>query len=233
VDGDGLDDILLGAYGDADGGKHAGAAYVVLGSSLGTSGTIDLSNADYKLVGEAAGDVVGVSVSSAGDVNGDGLGDLLIGAGGDDNGGSAAGAAYVVLGSSLGTISTIELSSADYKLVGEAAYYYTGTSVSFAGDVDGDGLDDLLIGAPQDAYDGGAGAVYLVLGSNLGTSSTIDLATINYKLVGESSNDQAGYSVSSAGDVDGDGRDDVLVGAYQDDDGGADAGAAYLILTGG
>jgi hypothetical protein len=233
VDGDGLDDILLGAYGDADGGKYAGAAYVVLGSSLGTSGTIDLSNADYKLVGEAAGDVVGVSVSSAGDVNGDGLGDLLIGAGGDDNGGSAAGAAYVVLGSSLGTISTIELSSADYKLVGEAAYYYTGTSVSFAGDVDGDGLDDLLIGAPQDAYDGGAGAVYLVLGSNLGTSSTIDLATINYKLVGESSNDQAGYSVSSAGDVDGDGRDDVLVGAYQDDDGGADAGAAYLILTGG
>jgi hypothetical protein len=100
--------------------------------------------------------------------------------------------------------------------------------------VDGDGLDDVLVGAYGDD-DGGsyAGAAYIILGSSLGTSSTIGLSSADYKLVGELSYDSAGRSVSSAGDVDGDGLDDVLVGAYRDDDGGSDAGAAHLILTGG
>jgi hypothetical protein len=113
-------------------------------------------------------------------------------------------------------------------------YDRAGYSVSSAGDVDGDGLDDVLVGAPYDD-DGGnlAGAAYIILGSSLGTSSTIDLSNADYKLVGEEALNYAGYSVSSAGDVDGDGLDDVLVGAWGDDDGGYRAGAAYLILTGG
>jgi hypothetical protein len=229
VDGDGLDDLLIGAYGNDDGGAWAGAAYVVLGSNLGTSSTIDLSTADYKLVGDSSEDYAGTSVSSAGDVDGDGLDDLLIGARGDGDGGSNAGAAYIVLGSSLGTSSTIDLSTADYKLVGEDVWDYAGYSVSSAGDVDGDGLDDVLVGAP---YHGGnyEGAVYVVLGSSLGTSSTIDLINADYKLVGEDTKDYAGKSVSSGGDVDGDGLADVLVGAYGNNDGGDSAGKAYLIL---
>ena len=175
---------------------------MILGSSLGTSSTIDLSNADYKLVGESSDDRAGFSVSSAGDVDGDGLDDVLVGAIYDDDGGTYAGAAYVILGSSLGTSSTIDLSNADYKLVGESSSDSAGRSVSSAGDVDGDGLDDVLVGASGDDDGGSAGAAYVILGSSLGTDSTIDLWYADYKLVGASYSDYAGRSVSSAGDVD-------------------------------
>jgi hypothetical protein len=234
VDDDGLDDLLIGAPYNDDGGSNTGAAYIILGSSLGTITTIDLSTADYKLIGEYASDYAGQSVSSAGDVDGDGLDDVLVGANGDDDGGSYAGAVYIVLGSSLGTSSTIDLSTADYKLVGENAYDYAGNSVSSAGDIDGDGLDDVLVGAfGYYNGEGDEGAAYLVLGSSLGTSATIDLSSADYNLVGEDVEDLAGYSVSSAGDVDGDGLDDVLVSAFGDSDGGSYAGAAHLILAGG
>jgi hypothetical protein len=130
----------------------------------------------------------------------------------------------------LGTSRTINLSAADYKLVGEPESS-AGRSVSTAGDLDGDGRADLLVGAPN--QDANAGVTYVVLGSSLGTSRTIDLSAADYKLWGEADSDISGTAVSSAGDVDGDGLGDVLVGAVGVDDGGSTAGAAYLILTGG
>ena len=229
VDGDGLDDVLVGAYFHGEGGSEAGAVYVILGSSLGASRTIDLSLADYKFVGESNEDLMGLDVASAGDVDGDGLDDLLMGAHFDDDGGSDAGAAYVVLGSSLGSSlgasSTIDLSLADYKFVGESAEDNAGLSVSSAGDVDGDGLDDVLVGAP--AKNSNQGVAYLILGASLGTSRTIDLSAADYKLVGDAEGDDAGRSVASAGDVDGDGLDDVLVGTPRKDD---FTGRAYVVL---
>jgi len=222
VNGDGFDDLLVGALGQDAGGFGAGAAYLVYGP---VTGTVDLSAADAKLVGEAFDDVAGYSVSSAGDVNGDGFDDLLVGADGQDAGGGDAGAAYLVLGPVTGTV---DLSAADAKLVGETQYDWLGKPVSSAGDVNGDGFDDLLVGAAgQDEGGSDAGAAYVVFGPVTGT---VDLSAADAKLVGEVADDWAGWSVSSAGDVNGDGFDDLVVGASGQDEGGQKAGAAYLVL---
>ena len=155
-----------------------------------------------------------------------------MGAYGDDTGGvSDAGAAYLILGSSSG-ISDMSLASADAKLTGETSNDRAGWDVSTAGDVNGDGYDDVLVGAHQEDTGGtDAGAAYLVLGSSSGISD-MSLSSADAKLTGESADDRAGISVSSAGDVNNDGYSDVLVGAFGEDTGGSDAGAAYLIWGG-
>jgi hypothetical protein len=119
-----------------------------------------------------------------------------------------------------------------FKIQGEAALDRVGTSVSAAGDVNGDGLDDLIIGAT--GSDGThAGAAYVVFGKS-GTD-LVDLDAVaagngGFKIQGEAANDRAGRSVSAAGDVDGDGVDDLIVGADLNDSGGDIAGAAYVIF---
>jgi hypothetical protein len=187
------------------------------------SGTFDLSLADAKLVGGGAEGVS--SVSGAGDVDGDGLDDVLAAGGGD----SRAGAAYMVLGPVTGTLDLPV--AADATLVGEEPDD-AASSVSGAGDVDGEGHDDILVGAPLNDEGGArAGAVYLVLGPATGT---VDLAGADAQFVGEAV-DEVGFDLglqgtfTGAGDVDGDGQDDIVLGAYQDGDGGT----AYLFYGGG
>ena len=125
------------------------------------------------------------------------------------------------------------LPHAYYTFTGENAHNYAGDSVSSAGDVDGDGLDDLLVGAPYND-DGGnaAGKAYLFLGKSLSGTSSLSLADADYTFTGENEGDYAAYSVASAGDVDGDGKADLLVGVAGNDDRGDGAGKAYLILGG-
>ncbi len=229
IDGDGRADLMFGAYGDATNGAISGAVYVVLASSLDTMGTFSLADADYKILGESERDYAGYALSSAGDVDGDGLDDLLVGASGHESGGRFAGAAYVILASSLASDPPTDLSQADYKFVGESTENWAGYSVSTAGDVDGDGLADLLVGADGDEGGWQAHASYLILGGSLGSTSTLDLSQADYKFIGESSYDYASQ-VSTAGDVDGDGLDDIIIGAGGRDEGATNAGAAYVIL---
>lgn len=254
VNGDGIDDVIVGAPSHDSGGYQSGAAYVVYGAPGGVPtvalGDLDGPSADntigFKITGEALGDYVGMSVSGAGDVNGDGIGDVIVGAIHNEEEDIRAGAAYVIFGAS-GGLSNIDLdvlagsapdNSIGFKIVGEALGDKTGQAVSEAGDVNGDGIDDVIIGAPENNAGGNsAGAAYVLFGAQSDLDN-INLAvfsgpnpdnTRGFRITGEAAGDEAGYSVSGSGDVNGDGFDDVIVGARYQDSGGFFSGAAYVV----
>ncbi len=234
INGDGVADILIGAYQYT--GSTIGRSYVVFGgSSVGSSGTLSLSSLNgangFKLIGEASGDYSGYSVNSLGDINADGHADLVIGAYGHASG---AGRTYVVFGGpgvgSSGSISLSGLNGANgFVLDGETSGDNSGYVVRIAGDVNGDGHPDLLIGAYH--YNSSAGRTYVVFGGlGVGSSGSIPLSSLNgvngFKLDGEAANDWSSIWVSAAGDVNGDGVGDILIGAYKH----APTGRSYIVF---
>jgi hypothetical protein len=215
VNGDGYADVIVGAWGNDAGGSASGRAYVYFGGPLADA------VADLTLTGEAASDQFGFSVSGAGDVNGDGYADVIVGAHSNNAGGNASGRAYVYFGGPLAD------AVADLTLTGEAAFNQFGRSVSGAGDVNGDGYADVIVGAwVNDAGGSSAGRAYVYFGGPLAD------ALADLTLTGAAAGDQFGISVSGAGDVNGDGYADVIVGAYLNDSGGSDAGRAYVYFGG-
>jgi uncharacterized protein (DUF2147 family) len=244
VNGDGLDDLIIGAArANPSGRLGAGRSYVVFGKKTGN--VVELSNVSggiggFLINGGAPGDRSGISVSSAGDVNGDGLDDLIIGADGADTSGKLeAGRSYVVFGKKTGNV--VELSNVSggiggFLINGEEAVSYSGISVSSAGDVNGDGLDDLIIGAYGADSDNRseAGRSYVVFGKKTGNVvelSQVSAGTGGFAINGEVSGDYSGISVSAAGDVNGDGLDDLIVGADGvDPSGKLEAGRSYVVF---
>jgi len=222
VNNDGRDDLLMGAR--FAGAQSRGVTYLAYGPVAGIQ---PVDTADAAFEGENGQDFAGSAVAIVQDVNGDGFDDMLIGALNNHDGGNLAGAAYLVHGPKSGVIS---LTSAEAQFMGGAPEHRAGASVSGAGDVDGDGLGDLLIGAT--GYDAGGafqGAAHLIYGPAAGN---VDLALADATLEGEAPEDAAGYAVASAGDLDGDGYDDLLVTAPNHDGAGSNAGAAYVIYGG-
>jgi len=220
LDGDGFDDLVVGSPRDDDKGTNSGSIYLYYGTATGID---TLTEHKITASGGAAYDEFGRSVSGAGDVNADGFADLVVGAPYDDDNGGLSGSVFVYYGSSTG----IKGSRSDKVVasdgVADAAF---GIAVSGTRDLDGDGYDDWVVGASGDPDNGRlSGAVYVYYGSPAGLDSARE-----DKLTAPDggSDDHFGDAVSGAGDVDGDGYTDVIVGASGDDDDGSDSGSAYV-----
>jgi len=201
VNNDGTPDLLVGASRNSDAGYHAGKAYVYSGSDGSTI---------YTFTGEAEGHVFG-HVSFLGDINDDDYSDILIGAQGSDAGTQIEGYAYVYSGID---------STLLHKFTGEATGDRFGNCVSGAGDINNDGINDILIGAwGNDANGTRAGRAYAYSGDDF---------SLMYTFTGDSAEDQFGSEVAIVGDVNNDNYDDILIGALGNDENGLAAGKAYL-----
>ena len=250
LNGDGIDDLVIGAPGGYDVEFTDGRAYVVFGgSNLGNLGSLELSELDgnngFTINEISFGNYTGFSVSSAGDINGDGIDDLIVGAPFADSirGYDYEGESYVIFGSSGGFDANINLETLNgnngFTIGGLRSVDSFGWSVSNAGDVNGDGIEDLIIGAinagEYNEYGERfrTGDSYVVFGgSEIGDSGNLSLAQLNgsngFIIEGINFYDQAGSSVSGAGDVNGDGFDDVIIGArdaYEDS-----TGSGYVVF---
>lgn len=202
VNGDTYDDVLVGEPDLTHGasGPTSGRVYLYYGSADGLTTTNVLT-----LSGENAGDKFGEAAASAGDVNSDGYDDVVVGARGYSAGENGQGKVYVYYGSATGLSATPDFSATVVNIGGEI-----GSSVASAGDVNSDGYDDVLVGARSFNAGGGIkqGQAYLYYGSSSGLDSTAVITS-----AGESADDNFGFAVNSAGDVNGDGAPDIVIGA--------------------
>ena len=216
--GDGVDDVLAGAPGDASG---AGGVYLLELDTRGYAKVSSAATAEWQ--GVYAGDAAGSSVAMVGDVTGDGLADALAGAPWSSDGGDGAGQAYLLAG---GTSGVVSLSAADAVFTGAAIAMHLGSALT-ALDLDNDGQLDLALGASGDAdgaaYGTDAGHTYVYYGPVSGAFSS---AAADVTVTGMSG-DALGTALA-AGDVDADGIDDLMIGA-PDDDAHRGAGSVYVL----
>ena len=197
VNGDGFDDLIIGASKSG----NSGSAYVY----SGVNGALL-----YQWDGGSAGDGLGGSVSGAGDLNGDGIPDVVVGAQYTHN--NNRGSAYAYSGADGALL---------YEWTGEGVAIWFGSSVSGAGDVNGDGFEDVIVGARLESAGGllYSGAAYVYSGVN---------GALIYTWGGQNPSDHLGCAVSGAGDTNGDGIDELLIGAYGSDNNGSSSGSAYI-----
>ncbi|MEH1839593.1 MAG: hypothetical protein V7L20_12670 [Nostoc sp.] len=244
INGDGIDDLIIGAPGASPNGSYdSGQSYVVYGSKGSFDAQLNLSTLNgtngFVINGINPGDLLGYSVGSAGDINGDGIDDLIIAAYHASPNGKYSGQSYVVFGSKGGFDSNFNLSTLNgtngFAINGINPGDFLGISVGNAGDINGDGIDDLIIGAanadPNGKY---SGQSYVVFGSKGGFSAQLNLSTLNgtngFAINGINRYDRSGFSVSSAGDINGDGIDDLIIGAPGPDPNGFyNSGQSYVV----
>lgn len=218
TDGDGYDDVIVGASGHDGQGSNSGAAYVFHGSP---SGLVD----ELKLAPEELGSGASFAsmVASAGDVDGDGYDDVLVGSPSMESYDDQIGTAWLFHGSASGLeVETPSLLGA----AEDASYFWYGLGGAGAGDLDGDGVDDVAVAAPYaDIAEVAAGAVFIYLGQPDGIPTTSDLVLVASE---PGVGDQLGIELAGAGDVDDDGYADLVAGAPSADGSEVMEGKVYL-----
>jgi hypothetical protein len=227
VNGDGFDDFLIGAPDNDEGGFSGGQTYLILGRASGWTKDMELSGATASFI-QANQSNSGSAVACSGDVNGDGFDDIVIGSSSYDTDAPNHGAVYVFFGKESGWTMHTDVSNANASFIGESAHSNLGQSVAIAGDVDGDGYEDILMGAS--GFDSHRGKVYLAYGRESGWPTNLNMTNAEAAFTGQDIDNLAGMSVSSAGDVNGDGYDDILIGAYKNDAGALFTGKTYIVL---
>jgi hypothetical protein len=245
VNGDGAPDTIVGApFAGNNGRQSSGSAYVIYGGR--GSAPIDLQNlgaAGFRIDGATDFGEAGYSVAGAGDLNGDGLSDVIVGAPfTSNNGRSDSGSAYVIYGQATADPADVDLAqltgagtqtSRGMQIDGAAMSNQAGFSVGGAGDFNGDGRSDVLVGASGASFNGsGSGATYVIYGQAASDPADIDLAGITtrgMRIDGALAGDTSGSSVGGAGDVNGDGRSDVVIGAPSAHNTGVGSGSVYVV----
>lgn len=244
VNGDGLNDILVGAHLADEPEKNAGSAYVIFGRGEGFPAALDVASLDgtngFAMRGASEWDRTGVAVANAGDLNGDGLDDVAVGADLADPGDARSGKAYVVFGNDIGFPAEIDLGALDgvngITLLGPGLDKFAGRDVANAGDVNGDGITDLIIGTgdrrqPSDKQTDQD--FYVVFGSRDGFPARQNLTDLNgangfrFRFTIRA-NEYSGGLVAGNGDLNGDGLSDIVI---SNDEGGVDPQAAGTIYV--
>jgi hypothetical protein len=214
LNGDGFADLVVGAPEYHNGETRSGAIFLYYGSAAGIS-----VEAGWQMISDQAGSQLGQSVAAAGDLNGDGFDDLIAGAPWYSLAEGSGGAAFVYFGSAAGPGP-----AADWAAGGVGTTDLFGLAVAAAGDANGDGFDDLAVGAPQHSVNGEkVGGVFVYYGSEAGPEMTA-----GWTASGSQAGGRFGQAVAPAGDVNGSGYADLLVGASQMSDQYEREGAAYL-----
>ncbi len=239
LDADGFADLAIGAPQSDATSSNAGQVYLVFGrdsfydATSATPGQIHLADADASYLGEAGADYAGYAITGGKDINGDGLPEMLIAAPMNDAGAANAGKIYVVFGSADRSAFAVDAALADAaaSFVGDAGTSYAGSALALS-DLDNDGHADVIAGAYGYASDTEnlLGRVSVLLGS-ADLAGEASLNTAAAVLVGDAAEDRLGFALSFATDINGDGTDDLLVGAYGSDAGATDAGQVYLFLV--